>query len=158
MAIPRQQMPVTAAAPAKESSLRKFIMIGGAALILLVIVVTVVIHFSSNEQGDKTASPSSDASDQVSESMELAKQSYKAMLLSGHTREQIERFEELYDAVFQDERKRLGMVEWGKIYSKVIQKLNKIILDGQITTGESKSWGKTAERELKKNGYQGGNQ
>lgn len=86
---------------------------------------------------------------------DLAKSNYVNQLTPDHTPEQKERFEKLLNAVWTDERKRLGFIKWSTEYQAVINQLTMISADSKITAEESTDWCDQAFNALEKNGYWG---
>ena len=135
--------------PPPGSSPWKFILIGCGILFVLAGVVTVGTCFYLAKKAPDLVNQG------VSGAMSMMKSEYVKKLTGDHTDEQKERFQNLYDAVFKDEMKRLGMIKWGETYQPLIQQLDRAAADGQITVDESQQWCDDAYRALEATGYWG---
>jgi hypothetical protein len=129
--------------PRQGSSAWKYVLIGCGGLILLAGLVAV----GTCVYGIKKAP------ELMTKGMGAAKIQYMKELTGDHTDKQKERFSSLYDAVYGDELKRLGMMKWAQSYQQEMEELGQIAGDGQITVDESGKWCDDAYKSLEDNGY-----
>jgi hypothetical protein len=120
--------------------------LGGCGVLLVIaLVVGGVCSYTLYKKG----------SDVVSTGMDFAKSAYLNQLSSDHSSEQRQRFESLLNAVWTDERNRLGFAKWSTEYQPIINNLTMISSDQSITVEESTDWCDKAYYTLEKNGYWG---
>ncbi len=125
----------------------------GCALIFVLLigagaVVTVVLGKKMIEEvGDM------DLESLAGKGMDLVKSQFVTMLSPDHDDEQREEFQRMLDALWTEERDRLGLEQWSQVYQAEMNVLTSMTQDETITVEESTAFCEMVKLKLEEQGY-----
>ena len=152
------------AAPQKESSATKYIVIGCVVLLLVGLIGGgIAVYFGAKKGLELSGELAEDFKAELEQgleetmggemdaAMEEMKTTYLQLVSKGHKKSRRERFENMLDQVLIQERKRLGSMKWAMAYQGLMNDLGTMSEDGTITVKESRGWCDKAEAAIAEN-------